>query len=82
MIEHNEIVIFGIIILKLLILILIWNCSYREYVIRGKHKSGKDITKVVHDVSEKEAVSSFRGLHKGIEVYSIEDTSCNGWRGY
>ena len=82
MIEHNEIVILGSIILHLLIQILRWNCSYKEYVIRGKHKSGKDITKVVHDVSEKEAVSSFRGLHKGIEVYSIEDTSRNGWKGY
>jgi len=82
MIEHNEIVIFGIIILKLLILILIWNCSYREYVIRGKHKNGKDITKVVHDISEKEAVSRFRGFHKGTEVYSIEDTDRNSWRGY
>jgi len=82
MTEHEEIVVCATLIVHLLIQILRWNCSYREYVIRGKHKSGKDITKVVHDVSEKEAVSSFRGLHKGIEVYSIEDTSCNGWRGY
>jgi hypothetical protein len=61
-----------------LVHIIIWNFSYKTYIIRGKHRSGKDITKVVHDVSEEKAVKAFRDFHKGTEVYSVQDTDQNG----
>ena len=60
---------------------IIWNRTYKTYVIKGKHKSGKDITKVVYDVSEENAVQIFQDFHKGTEIYSVKDTDQNGMNG-
>ena len=57
---------------------IIWNRTYKTYVIKGKHRSSKDITKVVHSTSEEGAVKIFRDFHKGSEIYSVKDTDQNG----
>ena len=58
---------------------IIWNRTYKTYVIKGKHRSSKDITKVVYSTSEEGAVKIFRDFHKGSEIYSVKDTDQNGW---
>ena len=58
---------------------IIWNCSYKTYVIKGKHRSSKNITKVVYSTSEEGAVKIFQDFHKGSEIYSVKDTDQNGW---
>ena len=60
---------------------IIWNRTYKTYVIKGKHKSSKDITKVVYSTSEEGAVKIFRDFHKGSEIYSVKDTDQDGWNG-
>ena len=60
---------------------IIWNRTYKTYIIKGKHRSGKDIAKVVYDVSEEKAVKIFRDFHKGTEIYSVRDTDQNGMNG-
>ena len=64
-----------------LVKIIIWNRSYKTYVIKGKHRNGKDITKVVYSTSEEMAVQIFRDFHNGSEIYSVKDTDQNGWNG-
>ena len=64
-----------------LVKIIIWNRSYKTYVIKGKHRSSKDITKVIYSTSEEEAVQIFRDFHNGSEIYSVKDTDQNGWNG-
>ena len=58
---------------------IIWNRTYKTYVIKGKHRSGKNITKVVYTVSEDKAVKIFRDFHNGSEIHSVEDCDQNGW---
>ena len=58
---------------------IIWNRSYKTYVIKGKHRNGKDITKVVYSTSEERAVQIFRDFHNGSEIHSVEDCDQNGW---
>ena len=58
---------------------IIWNRTYKTYVIKGKHRSSKDITKVVYSTSEEGAVKIFQDFHKGSEIYSVKDTDQNGW---
>ena len=62
-----------------LVKIIIWNRSYKTYVIKGKHRNGKDITKVVYSTSEEMAVQIFRDFHKGTEIHSVKDCDQNGW---
>ena len=62
-----------------LVKIIIWNRSYKTYVIKGKHRSSKDITKVIYSTSEEEAVQIFRDFHKGTEIHSVKDCDQNGW---
>ena len=62
-----------------LVKIIIWNRSYKTYVIKGKHRSGKDITKVIYSTSEDEAVQIFRNFHNGSEIHSVKDCDQNGW---
>ena len=64
-----------------LVKVIIWNRSYKTYVIKGKHRSSKDITKVIYSTSEEEAVQIFRDFHNGSEIYSVKDTDQNGWNG-
>ena len=64
-----------------LVKIIIWNRSYKTYVIKGKHRSSKDITKVIYSTSEDEAVQIFRDFHKGTEIHSVKDTDQNGMNG-
>ncbi len=64
-----------------LVKIIIWNRSYKTYVIKGKHRNDKDITKVIYSTSEDEAVQIFRDFHNGSEIYSVKDTDQNGWNG-
>ena len=64
-----------------LVKIIIWNRSYKTYVIKGKHRSSKDITKVIYSTSEEEAVQIFRDFHKGTEIHSVKDCDQNGWNG-
>ena len=59
----------------------IWYRTYKTYVIKGKHESGRNMTKVVHTVSEDKAVKIFRDFHKGTEVHSVQDTDQNGMNG-
>ena len=58
---------------------IIWNRSYKTYVIKGKHRNSKDITKVVYSTSEERAVQIFRDFHNGSEIHSVEDCDQNGW---
>ena len=58
---------------------IIWNRTYKTYVIKGKHRSSKDITKVIYDVSEEGAVKIFRDFHKGTEIHSVKDCDQNNW---
>ena len=60
---------------------IIWNRTYKTYVIKGKHRSGRNIIKVVHTVSEDKAVEIFRDFHNGTEIPSLEDTEQNGMNG-
>ena len=60
---------------------IIWNRTYKTYVIKGKHRSGRNIIKVVHTVSEDKAVEIFRDFHEGTEIHSLEDTDQNGMNG-
>ena len=60
---------------------IIWNRTYKTYVIKGKHKSSKDITKVIYSTSEEGAVKIFRDFHKGTEIHSVKDTDQDGWNG-
>ena len=60
---------------------IIWNRTYKTYVIKGKHESGRNMTKVVHTVSEDKAVKIFRDFHKGTEIHSVRDTDQNGMNG-
>jgi hypothetical protein len=62
-----------------LVKIIIWNRSYKTYIIKGKHRSSEDITKVVYSTSEEGAVKIFQDFHKGSEIYSVKDTDQNGW---
>ena len=62
-----------------LVKIIIWNRSYKTYVIKGKHRSSKDITKVIYSTSEEEAVQIFRDFHKGTEIHSVKDCDQNNW---
>ena len=64
-----------------LVKVIIWNRSYKTYVIKGKHRSSKDITKVIYSTSEEEAVQIFRDFHNGSEIHSVKDTDQNGWNG-
>ena len=64
-----------------LVKIIIWNRSYKTYVIKGKHRSSKDITKVIYSTSEENAVQIFRDFHNGSEIHSVKDTDQNGWNG-
>ena len=64
-----------------LVKVIIWNRSYKTYIIKGKHRSSKDITKVVYSTSEENAVQIFRDFHNGSEIYSVNDTDQNGWNG-
>ena len=64
-----------------LVKIIIWNRSYKTYVIKGKHRSSKDITKVIYSTSEDGAVKIFRDFHNGSEIHSVKDTDQNGWNG-
>jgi hypothetical protein len=58
---------------------IIWNRTYKTYVIKGKHRNSKDITKVIYSTSEEGAVKIFRDFHKGSEIYSVKDTDQDGW---
>ena len=58
---------------------IIWNRSYKTYVIKGKHRNSKDITKVVYSTSEERAVQIFRDFHKGTEIHSVKDCDQNNW---
>jgi hypothetical protein len=58
---------------------IIWNRTYKTYVIKGKHRSSKDITKVVYSTSEEGAVKIFQDFHEGSKIYSVKDTDQNGW---
>ena len=58
---------------------IIWNRTYKTYVIKGKHRSSKDITKVVYSTSEEGAVKIFRDFHKGSEIHSVKDCDQNNW---
>jgi cytoskeletal protein RodZ len=60
---------------------IIWNRSYKTYVIKGKHRNSKDITKVVYSTSEENAVQIFRDFHNGSEIHSVKDCDQNGWNG-
>ena len=60
---------------------IIWNRSYKTYVIKGKHRNSKDITKVVYSTSEERAVQIFRDFHNGTEIHSVKDCDQNGWNG-
>ena len=60
---------------------IIWNRTYKTYVIKGKHRSGRNMTKVVHTVSEDKAVKIYRDFHKGSEIHSVKDTDQNGMNG-
>ena len=62
-----------------LVKIIIWNRSYKTYVIKGKHRSSKDITKVIYSTSEENAVQIFRDFHKGTEIHSVKDCDQNNW---
>ena len=62
-----------------LVKVIIWNRSYKTYVIKGKHRNSKDITKVVYSTSEERAVQIFRDFHNGSEIHSVKDTDQNGW---
>ena len=62
-----------------LVKVIIWNRSYKTYVIKGKHRNSKDITKVVYSTSEERAVQIFRDFHNGSEIHSVEDCDQNGW---
>ena len=62
-----------------LVKIIIWNRSYKTYVIKGKHRNSKDITKVVYSTSEERAVQIFRDFHKGTEIHSVKDCDQNNW---
>ena len=62
-----------------LVKIIIWNRSYKTYVIKGKHRSSKDITKVIYSTSEEEAVQIFRDFHNGTEIHSVKDCDQNNW---
>ncbi len=62
-----------------LVKIIIWNRSYKTYVIKGKHRSSKDITKVIYSTSEEEAVQIFRDFHKGTEIHSVKDVDQHNW---
>ena len=62
-----------------LVKIIIWNRSYKTYVIKGKHRNSKDITKVIYSTSEENAVQIFRDFHNGSEIHSVEDCDQNGW---
>ena len=64
-----------------LVKIIIWNRSYKTYVIKGKHRNSKDITKVIYSTSEEEAVKIFRDFHNGSEIHSVKDCDQNGWNG-
>ena len=64
-----------------LVKVIIWNRSYKTYVIKGKHRNSKDITKVVYSTSEERAVQIFRDFHNGSEIHSVKDTDQNGWNG-
>ena len=59
----------------------IWYRTYKTYVIKGKHRNSKDITKVIYSTSEEGAVKIFRDFHNGSEIYSVNDTDQNGWNG-
>ena len=60
---------------------IIWNRTYKTYVIKGKHRNSKDITKVIYSTSEENAVQIFRDFHNGSEIRSVKDTDQNGWNG-
>ena len=60
---------------------IIWNLTYKTYVIKGKHRNSKDITKVVYSTSEENAVQIFRDFHNGSEIHSVKDCDQNGWNG-
>jgi len=62
-----------------LVKVIIWNRSYKTYIIKGKHRSSKDITKVIYSTSEEGAVKIFRDFHNGSEIHSVKDTDQNGW---
>ena len=64
-----------------LVKVIIWNRSYKTYIIKGKHRNSKDITKVVYSTSEERAVQIFRDFHKGTEIHSVKDCDQNGWNG-
>ena len=64
-----------------LVKVIIWNRSYKTYIIKGKHRNRKDITKVVYSTSEENAVQIFRDFHNGSEIHSVKDTDQNGWNG-
>ena len=58
---------------------IIWNRTYKTYVIKGKHRNSKDITKVIYSTSEEGAVKIFRDFHKGTEIHSVKDCDQNNW---
>ncbi len=64
-----------------LVKVIIWNRSYKTYIIKGKHRNSKDITKVIYSTSEENAVQIFRDFHNGSEIHSVKDTDQNGWNG-
>ena len=77
--NHNWLVWVIPLVLLGLVKIIIWNRSYKTYVIKGKHRSSKDITKVIYSTSEEEAVQIFRDFHKGTEIHSVKDCDQNNW---
>ena len=79
--NHNWLVWVIPLVLLGLVHAIIWNRTYKTYVIKGKHRSGRNIIKVVHTVSEDKAVEIFRDLHNGTEIHSLEDTDQNGMNG-
>ena len=50
--NHNWLVWVIPLVLVGLVKAIIWNRSYKTYVIKGKHRNSKDITKVVYSTSE------------------------------
>ena len=79
--NHNWLVWVIPLVLVGLVHAIIWNRTYKTYVIKGKHRSGRNIIKVVHTVSEDKAVEIFRDFHNGSEIHSVKDTDQNGWNG-
>ena len=70
--NHNWLVWVIPLVLLGLVHAIIWNRTYKTYVIKGKHRSGRNIIKVVHTVSEDKAVQIFRDFHSLARRYRPE----------